>query len=203
MTRHLVKLLEMLWYTSMGLFLGLHAGTILAVVEVFDSSRKVDAQPGLAPYSDPRFIETANEVVAGFMAQNMFKNAGVVALILLSIAVVVRFIYPFAVAIAGNVWAGSAKLSNLRLTATLICAALMLVGAQHMQQMKADWPKLYETDAEQAVLDERRAAFDSDHKMSERVVGAAWFVGALALVISPWCRRLADEPSAADSSSSK
>jgi hypothetical protein len=201
MTRHLVKLLEMLWITSMGLFLGLHAGTILAVVETFDSSRKVNATPGQTPYADPRFAENANEVVAGFMAQNMFKNAGVVALILLGVAIVSRYVHPFFVAMAGNVWVGNKKLSHVRFLAVTTCTLLMLAGANNMMQMNREWPGLYEVDADQEVLDARRDKFDAAHKTSERLVGTAWFAGALALVISPWCRRIADDPIQAGSES--
>ncbi len=196
MTRHLARLLEMLWYASMGLFLGLNAGTILGVVEAFDSSRKVDASPGLAPYNDPRFAETANEVVAGFMAQNMFKNAGAVALVLLGVAVLARVAYPLLPGYCQAKKTGSRKIGAVRAIAMILCANLMIFGAIHMNRMNAEWPLLYETDAPQATLDQRRAKFDADHKTSERMVGTAWFAGALALVVTPWCRRLADTTSA-------
>lgn len=196
MIRHLAKLLEMLWYAAMGLFLGLHAGTILGVVEGFDSSRKIDATPGLMPYADDRFAETANEVVAGFIAQNIFKNNGSVALVLIGVALLVRIGHPILMLLTRRVTTGSITLSGLRFAAVVISCTLMLVGAKHMLQMNEDWPALYEVDADQAALDQRRAAFDADHKTSERVVGVAWFVGAFALMISPWCRRLADEPAA-------
>ena len=192
MTRHLAKLLDTLWYASMGLFLGLNAGTILGVVEAFDSSRKIDAAPGLLPYADPRFAETANEVVAGFMAQNIFKNNGSVALVLIGIALLVRISYPILTRLTRSALTGSLTLSRLRFIAVIVTCVLMLVGAKHMLQMNEDWPTLYEINAEQDVLDERRAAFDASHKTSERVVGGAWFVGAFSLVISPWCRRITD-----------
>lgn len=203
MTRHLVKSCEMLWYTSLGLFLGLQAGTILAVVEAFDSSRKVDASPGLSPYNDPLFVETANEVVAGFMAQNMFKNGGMVVLVLLGIAVLSRFAYPFLVAMAGGVQAGSHKLSGLQLTAIILCAVLMLAGTKQMLDMNRDWPGLYDLQVDQDTRQARRTDFDAAHKTSERFVGIAWFAGAFALVVSPWCQRHADESSATDSTSSQ
>lgn len=201
MTRHLSKLFDMLWYASAGLFLGLNAGTILGVVEAFDSSRKIDATPGLMPYADERFAETANEVVAGFMAQNIFKNNGSVALVLIGIALLTRIGYPVLIKLTRSAATGSLTLSRLRFLAVIISCALMLVGAKNMLQMNEDWPALYEIEAEQAVLDERRAAFDTAHKTSERVVGGAWFVGAFALIVSPWCRRIADEPTQTETSS--
>lgn len=192
MTRHLAKLFEMLWYASMGLFLGLHAGTILAVVETFDSSRKIDATPGLVPYADPQFAQTHNEIVAGFIAQNMFKNGGVVALVLLGVAVLARVAYTLISGYCNARKTGSRTIGSIRACSLILCAGLMVYGAGHMMQMNRDWPGLYETDADPATLEQRRAEFDKAHKTSERVVGAAWFLGALALVSSPWCRRLRD-----------
>lgn len=197
MTRHLAKLLEMLWYTSIGLFLGLHAGTILAVVETFDSSRKIDATPSLMPYADAQFAETHNEVVAGFIAQNIFKNNGSVALILLGIALIALIAYPLLIKLSGVAAIGNRVISMLRTGLLLVCVVLMLVGASHMTNMNKKWPSLYELDAPQGQLDKRRAAFDASHRTSESLVGSAWFLAALALVISPWCRRVADTPSKA------
>lgn len=193
MTRHAAKLFEMLWYAAMGLFLGLQAGTVLAVVEAFDSARKVDAKPGLSPYNDPRFAETANEVVAGFMAQNMFKNAGVAILILVGIALLSSIAYTMTVWLSGHATTGSMLLSRVRFVGLLACVGLMLYGTKQMQVMNESWPTLYELGAEQATLDVRRKSFDIAHDLSERVVRLAWFMGALALAISPWCRRPADE----------
>ncbi|MFK7789474.1 MAG: hypothetical protein AB8C95_08315 [Phycisphaeraceae bacterium] len=191
MTRHLAKLLDMIWYASIGLFLGLHAGTILAVVETFDSSRKIDATPGLMPYADPHFADTHNEIVAGFIAQNVFKNGGVVVLVLLGVALLSRFAYPLLVKLSRVNTVGSIRLGRARLLAMMLCAGFMAYGTQNMMQMNQDWPKLYHLKGD---LAERRADFDARHKISERVVGGAWFVGAFALVISPWCRRIADSP---------
>ena len=194
MTRQIAKFFEMLWYTSIGLFLGLHAGTILAVVEAFDSARKVDATPGLAPYSDPSFAETANEVVAGFMAQNMFKNGGVVLLVLLGVALIARLLGGFILLTRSDAAAGSKKISTVRWVALIFCVLCMAKGTGLMAEMNSLWPTLYDTSASEATLVARRDAFDSMHQNSERIVGAAWFAGALALVVSPWCRRIADEP---------
>ncbi|MGB0767751.1 MAG: hypothetical protein ACPGYV_08565 [Phycisphaeraceae bacterium] len=194
MTYHFAKLLDALWYASLGLFLGLHAGTILAVVEGFDSSRKIDATPGLAPYSDPRFAETANEIVAGFVAQNIFKNNGSVALVLLGVALLARIAYPLLPGYCRATKIGSRRLGFLRAASLILCASLMAYGSANMLAMNEAWPTLYEPNQDPGVLEERRAVFDAQHKISERVVGGAWFVGAFALVVSPWCRRLADEP---------
>lgn len=193
MTRHSAKLLEMLWYTSMGLFLGLNAGTILAVVETFDSSRKIDATPGLMPYADARFAETHNEVVAGFIAQNMFKNGGAVALVLLAIALLCRIAYPALAHLSRSATTGSLNLSRMRLVLFVVVVGLIGVGANQMQFMNRTWPHLYDKETRE-VLDARREAFDTAHQKSERAVGGAWFAGAFALVISPWCRRIADAP---------
>jgi hypothetical protein len=192
MINQLIRLLNLLWTTSMGLFLGLTAGTILAVVETFDSSRKINASPGTEPYADPRFSETANEVVAGFIAQNLFLVGGSVALVLLGIALLTRIISPILVAMNSRNRVGSINLSRLRLLGVIICAGLMLAGARNMMQMREAWPGLYEAEVAQVELDDRRAAFDLSHKMSERVVGGAWFVGLASLLISPWCIRLSD-----------
>jgi len=198
MTRHLAKLLDTIWYASMGLFLGLHAGTILAVVETFDSSRKIDASPGLAPYADPRFAETHNEIVAGFIAQNMFKNGGVVLLVLLGIALLSRLLGGFVLLTRADAAAGSKKASTVRWVVLIFCVLCMAKGTSLMVQMNGLWPKLYDTSASEATLVMRRDAFDAMHKTSERIVGTAWFAGALTLVISPWCRRLADPTSPTD-----
>lgn len=194
MTRQLDKLFDMLWYTSIGLFLGLHAGTILAVVETFDSSRKIDATPGLAPYSEAQFEPGHNELVAGFIAQNMFKNGGVVLLVLLGVALLSRILGGFVQMTRIDIATGSKKLSTLRWAALLFCVLCMAKGTSLMMEMNSLWPTLYDTTATEATLTLRRDAFDAMHKTSERVVGAAWFAGAIALVISPWCRRLSDSP---------
>ena len=193
MTRHLAKALDAIWYLSMGLFLGLHAGTILAVVEAFDSSRKIDAVPGLMPYADDSFAQTHNEIVAGFIAQNVFKNNGTVAIVLLGIALLARFATPLLFKFSKANTVGSTGLARTRLLAATLCVALMIYGAQNTMQMNRDWPGLYALKGDPATLAERRAEFDAAHKISERVVGSAWFIGAFTLAISPWCRRLRDE----------
>lgn len=178
----------------MGLFLGVTAATVLAVVETFDSSRKINATSADPPYSDPRFAETANELVAGFIGQNLFLVGGTVAMVLLGIASLSRVAHPLLPGYRNALKSGSRKVSLIRVIALCLCVSLMLIGAVNMKQMRASWPDLYDTAASQAELDQRRADFEQAHKTSERVVGTAWFLGLLSLGLSPWCRRIADTP---------
>ena len=194
MSGHLAKALDAIWMISMGLFLGVAATTVLAVVETFDSSRKIDANPGLAPYSDPRFSPQANEVVAGFIGQNLFLVCGTVSLILLGIAVLARAAYRLSPGYCKARKTGSRIVGFISFVALLLCIQFMAIGAFNMKQMRTSWPDLYDTSANQTELDQRRDAFERLHKTSERVVGSAWFLGLLSLSLSPWRRRIIDSP---------
>ncbi|MEM6507780.1 MAG: hypothetical protein AAF711_20280 [Planctomycetota bacterium] len=192
MVKHLAKLIELIWYVAMGLFLGMSAGTILAVVETFDSSRKVDARPGQPPFANELFSESSNEIVAGYIAQNLFLVGGVVSLCLLGLAVLSRVLCPIAARLATSNHIGSALLSGIRLGLLAVCVVLMLVGGNRLWEMRQSYPMLYEAEAGQAVLEERRSAFETSYDLSRHAVRGAWFTGLITLLISPWCRRLTD-----------
>jgi hypothetical protein len=191
---HLARLFEMLWYLSMGLFLGLAGGLVLAVILTFRRTREMQASPGIEPYSDPMFADHHHDAVAGAIGQDLFMIGGTVALVLLGLAVIARLLHGVTMMIQHQGVAGSKPLSGLRWLALMTCVVLMLTAASITRGMNTAWPGLYDTSASEKTLTDRRDAFDNAHQRSERVTTAAWLCGLLALSVSPWCRRPADAP---------
>lgn len=197
MTRHLAKLLDAIWYLSMGLFLGLTGGMVLSVILTFRGAREIDAAPGVEPFNDPMFAEYHNEAVAGYIGQDLFMVGGTVALVLLGIAFMTRIIHLLILRKA--ICTGSNKFQWIQIVALVICLLMMSISASNTVYMNKFWPMLYDTDATINVLKDRRIIFENLHVRSERFTRNAWLLGLLALSISPWCRRVADEPSETES----
>jgi hypothetical protein len=194
MTRHLAKALDAIWYLSMGLFLGLTGGLVLSVILTFRGARELDASPGVEPYRDPKFAEYHNDVVAGYIGQDLFMVGGTVALVLLGIAALSRLGHFLVLVKRPGQIAGSSGFSLLRGIALFACITLMLGTASITRSMNAAWPDLYDTAADQNHLRELRKSFAASHQISESISRYAWLCGFAALAISPWCRRIADLP---------
>ncbi|MEM9020982.1 MAG: hypothetical protein AAGC44_10495 [Planctomycetota bacterium] len=185
--RHLTLLLDAVWMVAMGLFLGLGAGLVLGVILVFRGSRHMQASPGLSPYADPRFAEYHTEAVAGSIGQSLFALGGSAALILLALAVTTRI-----AAWALNRRAGHAdggKVLGVQRGALVLAVLLMAGTAATTMQINDRWPGLYDTQATDAQLIERRDAFDALHQRSERLASLAWLSALVALAVTPWCPR--------------
>jgi hypothetical protein len=193
-TTHLSKVFDMLWTVCMGLFLGLTAGMVVAVILTFKGARKMQAVPDALPYSDPRFAAHHSEAVAGAIGQDLFVIGGTIALVLLGLAMLARLAGGFVLWTRIDSSEGSKKASALRWLALVFCILCMIKGASLTADMNAAWPGLYELSATDAQLDQRRVDFDDMHQLSERIVGAAWLGALLALAITPWCQRPADVP---------
>lgn len=194
MTRHLAKLLDAIWYLSMGLFLGLTGGLVLSVILTFRGVREIDASPGVEPFSDPMFAEYHNDAVAGYIGQELFMVGGTVALVLIGIAVLSRLFHG-AVCRHGELKLRGSRLgSAIRFGAMVGAVIFMAMGAYITLLMNDLWPELYDLENVEKAKLATRPAFEQLHQLSERWVGIAWFLGFLALSISPWCRRIADTP---------
>ncbi|MBX2851739.1 MAG: hypothetical protein KTR15_08345 [Phycisphaeraceae bacterium] len=193
-TTHIAKATEALWTVAMGLFLGLTGAMVLSVILTFRGARAIDASPGTAPFNDPQFAKHSNDAVAGYIGQDLFVVGGTVALILLGVALLARIGGALIKLVCHYRLEGSGKVSGLRFVAFVFCLLCMLYGAKLTRQMNAAWPGMYDTAATPVQLDQRRDAFEAMHQQSEKIVGAAWLAGLLALTISPWCRRPADVP---------
>jgi len=77
----------------------------------------------------------------------------------------------------------------------------MIITASVAIDMNDQWPGLYDTAASDKQLIQRRDIFDHAHQYSEKMASYAWFSGLIAFAVSPWCRRLADEPTECKSDS--
>ena len=192
MTRHLAKLLDAVWYVSMGLFLGLTGGLVLSVILTFRGAREIDATPGVEPYNDPKFVEYHNDAVAGYIGQDLFGNGIAIGLVLLALAAVSRLATWIIARKQPSLCSGSQIAGTVQLVLVLTCLMVMTSGMSITNSMNRLWPKLYDTQAQGSELEERRAYFDNAHQWSSRVVGSAWFCGFVALTLTPWCRRVAD-----------
>lgn len=201
MTRHLAKLLDAIWTLSMGLFLGLTGGMVLAVIITFRGAREIDATPGAEPYSDPMFAQYHNDAVAGYIGQYLFGVVGFIAIVMLFIAMICIFGKNVAIRFTKTGSAGSVALNVARGLLVVLCFILMFYSGSISESMAKDWPGLYDEQAKVTELNARRDAFDQLHKRSEQITSTAWLAGFLALVISPWCLRIADEPSESNSES--
>ena len=200
-TRTLSRALDTVWYVSMGLFLGLTAGLVLAVILTFRGARAIDATPGVEPFSDPRFAEYHNDAVAGYIGQSLFMVGGTAAVVLLGVALVTyegrNFVLRKQVVIENKIcrW--------LQATGLTFCVLLMGLCAVLTYKMNADWPPLYESTASQGEREDRRERFEEMHRHSEKLASTAWLCGLIALAVSPWCRRIADNAQTKDQSLSK
>ena len=192
MIRHLAKLLDSIWYLSMGLFLGLTGGLVLSVILTFRGAREIDASPGVEPFNAPQFAEYSNEAVAGYIGQNLFMVGGTVALVLLGVAFLTHLlkqIFPKRLYAAGN-----RSCIAIQSIALCVCVLLMIWSAMITITMNDSWPKLYDTSAPEIDVAKERYFFDRLHQQSERAASAAWACGLIALLLTPWCRRPADTP---------
>lgn len=194
MTRHLSKLLDATWYICMGLFLGLNAGLVLAVIFTFRGARFMEATPGLSPFDDPRFSAYHSDAVAGHIGQNLFTYGGLIAQSMLWLAAAAWFAHSLVVAKHAGAITGIQWASRVRFIALLGCCLLMLWAGILTKTMNNSWTDLYDTTASDTALAERRDAFDALHHRSERVTTSAWLCGLVALSISPWCRRPSEVP---------
>lgn len=188
------RALDTLWLIAMGLFLGLTAGLVLAVILTFQGARQLDAAPGIGPYNDPRFALHQNDAVAGYIGQHLFMVGGSVALTLLAIALIARVGHGLLLMTRRDRLAGSLRCSQVRGVFLIFCILCMVKGASLTLIMNKAWPDLYDQTATDSTLASRRAAFEALHEKSEKVVGAAWFGGLITLLFSPWCRRIAEAP---------
>jgi len=201
MTRHLAKALEAIWALSMGLFLGLTGGLVLAVILTFRGAREIDATPGVEPFSDPRFAAYHNDAVAGYIGQDLFMVGGTVALVLLGIGVLSRIVHTLVGRFGRLELLGSNLFSAIRGSALVGAVMFMSMGAYITLLMNEMWPDLYDTENVTKAEFATRRTFEQLHQLSERWVGIAWLCGFVALAISPWCRRIADESSNSDTAS--
>lgn len=181
----------------MGLFLGLTGGLVLSVILTFRGARAIDATPGAEPFSDPMFAEYHNDAVAGYIGQDLFMVGGSVALVLLGIAFMTRIIH--FLTLRKVKCAGKNYYQWIQLVAIVCCVLIMSSSASNTVYMNKFWPMLYDTQATIEALNDRRSIFENLHAGSERMTTTAWLCGLVALVISPWCRRVADEPSETES----
>jgi|GEM_PF-2400924 len=198
MTRHLAKLLDAIWYLSMGLFLGLSGGLVLSVILTFRGARVMQVTPGTSPYNDPRFTTHFPEAVAGAIGQDLFWVGGIALLILLGLALLVHVLHGLILMARLDSADGSKRCSRLRSIALVFSILCMLKGASVTIDMNTAWPGLYDLSATDAQLDQRREQFEKMHKLSEKIVMAAWLGALGALVISPWCRRPDNRPLQSD-----
>lgn len=194
MTTHLAKLLDAIWYISMGLFLGLTGGLVIAVILTFKAARMIQATPQAAPYNDARFETHHSDAVAGAIGQDLFMVGGTIALGLLGLALLARLAGGFVLMTRIDSAQGSKKALMLRWVALLFCILCMIKGASLTVDMNAAWPGLYDLSATDTQLTQRRSDFDAMHQLSEKIVGAAWLSALLALALTPWCQRVADAP---------
>ena len=188
MIRHLSKLLDMIWYLSMGLFLGLTGGLVLAVILTFRGAREINAKPGVEPYSDPMFAEYHNAAVAGYIGQDLFMVGGKVALILFAVAFLARItLYVMDIFTRGPkkrwsmdpVWGSCMGVAIVSLALT----------AKTTVEMNEYWPSIYDQTISVEESQYRRAQFDTAHHRSEKWMRAAWIFSFVALTVSPWSRR--------------
>jgi len=201
MKRHLCKLLDAIWTISMGLFLGLTAGLVLAVILTFRGTRLIDASPGVEPYDNPVFAGHHNDAVAGYIGQSLFMVGGSVALVLLGIALIARIATWCLAKFTQQQVTGVHVLSIARSLLLGFCVVCMIITASVAIDMNDQWPGLYDTAASDKQLIQRRDIFDHAHQYSEKMASYAWFSGLIAFAVSPWCRRLADEPTECKSDS--
>lgn len=192
MIRHLAKLLDAIWYLSMGLFLGLTGGLVLSVIVTFRGARKIDATPRVEPYSDPMFAQYHNDAVAGYIGQDLFMVGGTIAIYLLVAAAVSRLIPFFLRQETSRV--GSKACKWVQGLALVACLVLITSAAANVVYMNKYWPTLYDPEKTSEALSEHREVFENLHAGSERLTSSAWLCGFIALAISPWCRRIADSP---------
>lgn len=185
MIHHLSKALNALWSLTMGGFLGLAGGLVLAVILAFKSAREMQARPGVAPYSDPMFSAYGSDAVAGHLGQKLFAVGGIAALTLLGLAVLTLVLR--GLLLRKRATTGSRRVGWWRVVALSGAVCWMGAGATVTLQINERWPGLYDTSASRDELETRRAAFDQLHSRSERFVTIAWLCGALALGLSPWC----------------
>ncbi len=197
------RLFDALWTLFMGLFLGLTLGLVLAVILTFRGAKAVSATPGTFPFSDPRFTAHHSDAVAGYIGQNLFMVGGSVALVFLGLSLVARIGNGLFMMMKHRSTTGSNKMSQLRWVALLFCTLCMVKAASLTRDMNAAWPGLYDIKATDAQIQSRRDAFENMHKLSEKIVMAAWLGGLGALLVSPWCRHLADNGQLSDPSLSK
>lgn len=194
MTRQLAKLFDTIWTLSMGLFLGLTAGLVLAVILAFKGTRALHAKPQVGPYDDPRFAAHYSDAVAGYIGQDLFMIGGTVALVLLGTALLAWIGGGLVLMTRLDSARGSKRVSQLRSLALVFVVLCMIKSASLTRDMNKAWPGLYDASASEAQITTRRTDFEAMHKRSEEIVGAAWLAGLLSLAISPWCQRLADTP---------
>ena len=191
---HLYRILDTLWTLAMGLFLGLAAGLVLGVISAFRGTAHMQASPGLPPYADPRFAAHHADAVAGYIGQKLFMVGGSAALALLGIALLAHLGAGLILMTRNDSAIGSKRISRVRTVAMLFVLLCMAKAASMTLDMNAAWPGLYDPAADDATIAARRAAFDAMHKLSEKIVSAAWLAGLAAVALSPWCQRPADRP---------
>jgi len=190
---NLFRLLDALWTLAMGLFLGLAGGLVFAVILAFRGSRHMQASPGLSPYADSRFANYHADAVAGYIGQKLFMVGGSAALILLTLAVLARLINFGLTAVSREV-TGSFRLSIFQLFLLAVCVLSFVSTAVRTVDMNASWPGLYDTQASDTQLAERRSDFELQHKQSEHYMRVAWLAGFVALAVSPWCEQRRSTP---------
>ena len=194
MTRHLTKLLDAIWYLSMGLFLGLTGGLVLSVILTFRGAREIDATPGAEPFSDPRFAEYHNDAVAGSIGQDLFMVGGVAALLLLGIALTIHVIR------IARLYGTTPRprryptIQQIQGAALLFCILFTVIAARDTVRMNDSWPRLYDIASSQEELIQRRNEFDGLHEKSESEMRIAWFCGLLSLLLTPWCKQMPNTP---------
>lgn len=189
---HLTRLLDAIWNLAMGLFLGLSAGAVVAVILAFQTTRSetVLAKPRAMPYADPRFELDWPGYVAGAIGNRLFSVVGVLVLILVGVALL-AMIGRILIAIRAESGRHHKPAWAVRILAMLILTVALALASQNVLAMNDAWPTLYDPVATDAQLLSARHHFESLHQKSERYVGTAWLAGALALLITPWCAHAA------------
>lgn len=185
---HLTRALDAIWNLALGLFLGLTAGAVVAVILAFQTTRAdtVLAKPRARPYADPRFEADWPGYVAGAIGNRLFTVVGIMVLILAGLALISMLLR---LALAGRDRAASISKPAWvgRILAMTVLSVALALAARNVQAMNTAWPKLYDPAASDAQLRGARDHFESLHQKSERYVGTAWLAGAAALLITPWC----------------
>ncbi|MEM6507781.1 MAG: hypothetical protein AAF711_20285 [Planctomycetota bacterium] len=188
------KILEAGWLIGMGLFLGLSAGLVMALASTFHTAQRLEASPGVQPYADERFAQYHDRIVAGLNAQQMFGVIGVAALVLLGIATV-ALILRYLTSRHASAYVGSRLTSRVRAVALTLCLLAMFVASVMSYGLNQDWYGLYDLNASDTVLIERRSSFDARHGVADKIGGLAWLSGLAAFAVTPWCRKPAEPAS--------
>jgi hypothetical protein len=180
------RIVQGFYWLGLGTWFGAMLMLVIAAAVTFKTVRAHQPTIGVAPYNDPMLAEHHSSILAGGIVGNVLRALSTLQIICAVIVVtaVVLQCTVFADRLAGPVW-GAANLLRI----ALIAVPIVVVAVDRLHITPTVWQHravMYDPGQPAESRAQARAGFDRYHKLSERVVGAAMFMLAAAVLVSPF-----------------